>query len=76
MVEESKLIEGLDEASDELKMAILGKIENLKAGFVNLSVTTRGEYCRVALETPEGKNRIPVDIVAIIDISGSMDTEA
>lgn len=57
-------------------MAVLGKMENLKAGFVNMSITSRGEYVRISLETPEGKDRIPVDVVAIIDISGSMDTEA
>ena len=57
-------------------MAVLGKHENLQNGFINLAITTKDDYAKLSLETPNGRDRVPCDIVAVLDISGSMDSEA
>ena len=75
-MEEHKEIMGLDTAMDEIRMALQGKNSLLSQGFVNLSITTKGEYVKISIEPPQGKNRIAHDIICVIDISGSMAEEA
>ncbi len=51
--EEKELIKSLETASDEIKMAFEGKHTVLQQGLVNLSITGKGEYIKITLETPD-----------------------
>lgn len=52
------------------------KNEILDKGLVNLSVTSKGDLVKISIETPNSQKRNANDIVAVLDISGSMDTVA
>ena len=41
-----------------------------------MSVSTKEDYVKICIEPPPGKTRVPQDIVAVLDISGSMGAEA
>ena len=72
---EKKEVPGMDSAGDEIKMALHGKESLLSQGLVNLSITSKGEYVKISMVPPEGKERLPHDIVCVMDVSGSMAEE-
>jgi hypothetical protein len=44
--------------------------------FVSVSVESSGGFTSISIEPPEGSSRTPCDICCVVDVSGSMSTEA
>ncbi|EGR33000.1 von willebrand factor type a domain protein [Ichthyophthirius multifiliis] len=66
----------IQNAPDDIKMAIQGKKQILQQGLVSISTTNKADYIRISIETPDLDERNPCDVVCVLDISGSMATEA
>ena len=74
--EDKKEVIGLNEATDDIKMAVQDKMKILDKGLINLSISNRKEYVNISIVPPDTIENVCLDLVCVIDISGSMDTEA
>jgi len=43
---------------------------------VNLSIGARDKLVKISIQAPNSKDRISNDVVAVLDVSGSMETLA
>lgn len=73
LIDEYKLQNGLDSAEKKDEQSITRDIDMSP---VTMHVTSKGSQYMVSINTPIGKDGLPVDACAVVDISGSMGIEA
>lgn len=64
-----------DHTKTEAKSSLEEK-ESIDLSPVNLDITSNNNYTCISVKTPEGIDRLPLNICCVVDVSGSMQSEA